>query len=79
MQELNKAFLPAGIQFYMGCPSIDTIDSYYLYHFNTDFFSNDSNISNTINIYYSNTIKDGVYSPAGIGTFPHYSKDYITV
>ena len=31
MQELNEAFLPAGIQFYLSCVGVDTID----YNFNT--------------------------------------------
>ena len=33
MDELNKAFLPAGIQFYMSCSGIDTIKNVkYLSH-----------------------------------------------
>jgi len=32
MSELNRAFLPAGIQFYMGCPGIDTINNNFNTH-----------------------------------------------
>jgi len=54
MGELNRAFAPAGIQFYIACNGIDTIRNSVIYEHkrSNDGYVNSFNIPNTINIYY---------------------------
>ena len=60
VDELNKAFAPSRIQFYLYCNSIDTIKSENLYYmsYSKRYELNSINVSNVINIYYFGSILD---------------------
>ena len=87
MYELNNAFAPAGIQFYMSCVGIDTIknttktsiDLRNGVYTDRDYLTNIASVPNTINIFYPHIIYYGSSSAIGVATFPWASDDYITV
>jgi len=89
MNELNKAFAPAGIQFYTSCVEIDTIANDAIYNCNltskiningygiNEYLSNIISIPNSINIYYVNSIIDLAGEGAGgFATFPWHPDNY---